>query len=286
MGVAHTQKKCCIESTYRCSFLSVSSVVVVNKNQLQNPPREAQENPVLVLLTARSRSSYRNKNLKAVMGKPSIYYPITESMKALVSNADFFCTSDDDAILAYAHSFGFKAIKRPRLLAQDTTNHLEVLEHALGVTDSRQYSFLLVLLGNAPVITSTWILEASHKLLNNPTITSVIPYVVDQDRHPYRSKTVDHQGMLRTLFPEKTVLPGDRQSLPKAAFPAHNFWMLRLCSGKLIKDGEAPWPFFGQSSLGMELPVSICDIHNEVDVKRIEMEWNKWNQSTSYKPES
>lgn len=86
----------------------------------------------LFLITARGGSKgIPGKNIKPLNNKPLLYYSIDIARK-FVSD-EFIClSSDDDAIIKSAESYGLNVpFKRPSELAQDTSGSNEVIVHAL-----------------------------------------------------------------------------------------------------------------------------------------------------------
>jgi CMP-N,N'-diacetyllegionaminic acid synthase len=232
---------------------------------------------ILVLLTGRQNSSLPRKNMLEINGKPCIYYPIMAARKALGEKAEYYCSSDSDEVLQFAQRHNYTSIKRPLELALDTALHVDVLNHSLDVIDKDIFDAILVLLANAPVIHESWIKKSITLLSNDLSLTSVIPTIIDQDHHPYRAKVLDDSGLLRSFFPNKASISSNRQSLPDAHFPAHNFWLIRLQNGKLPDTGDSPWGFFGDKVAPIQLPVTISDIHTKLDQIKIELEWSLWN---------
>jgi CMP-N-acetylneuraminic acid synthetase len=153
----------------------------------------------LELLTGRKNSSLRGKNLLEIMGNPCMYYPISASKEALGKDADYFCSSDCAEILNFSSSHGFTPIYRPSELAPDSAKHLDVLNHALSTVSSLDYNSILVLLANAPVIHKNWIVNSVRLLAGNSHITAVIPTIIDQDHHPFRSRGVNEFGLLESF---------------------------------------------------------------------------------------
>ena len=86
----------------------------------------------LYLITARGGSKgIPGKNIKLLINKPLLYYAIDVARK-FVSD-EFIClSSDDDAIIKSAESYGLKVpFIRPDVLAQDKSGSYEVILHAL-----------------------------------------------------------------------------------------------------------------------------------------------------------
>jgi len=103
-------------------------------------------------------------------------------------------------------------------------------------------------------------------MIDDETLTSVVPVYADNDHHPLRAKSLNPDGTLSMY--EKGItgkVSTNRQDLPKCFFLAHNFWVLRtsfLLSGE---EGQQPWGFMGNKIAPYEIDESL-DIHDELDL--------------------
>jgi len=117
-------------------------------------------------------------------------------------------------------------------------------------------------------------------LEENDQLDSVIPIVPDNDKHPFRAKSVDIGNRLTPWFNDKSgeITSTNRQDLPNNSFICHNFWVLRrdviIKAHKDLSFGQKPWRFMGDTIFGYEYPYS-HDIHSELDVKVINAIYNE-----------
>ena len=118
----------------------------------------------------------------------------------------------------------------------------------------------------------------TKKMIDDMSITAVVPVYEDNDHHPLRAKTVDENGRLQMYGGniEKSIST-NRQDLPKCFFLAHNIWVLNVkemlkSNGKV---GQQPWTFLGNNIDYYEIDESL-DIHKEIDLY-IAAEWVKEN---------
>lgn len=221
------------------------------------------------LLTGRGNNTLQDKNILDILGHPVMYYPAHAARKSGVID-DFYCSSDDEKILATAEKEGYKRIVRPKELALPSAQHVDCIKHALEVMkkENNLPDILVVLLANNVTICSTWITECVNTMENDYSISAVVPVYVDNDHHPLRAKTLNPDGTLAMY--EKGIESGvkistNRQDLPPCYFLSHNFWVLNvkyLLSGK---EGQQPWGFMGNKIYPYIIDESI-DIHQKVDL--------------------
>lgn len=123
-------------------------------------------------------------------------------------------------------------------------------------------------------VCSAWIDHCVQMMLEDESITAVVPVYQDNDHHPLRAKTIKDDGTLEMY--EKNIngkISTNRQDLPKCYFLSHNFWVLNvkyLISGK---EGQQPWSFMGDKIMPYIIDTSI-DIHESVDLI-LAKEWIK-----------
>ena len=92
------------------------------------------------------------------------------------------------SILRRLKFFGYKNIIRPNEFATPSALHHDVLIHALQEMKKNEHipDILVVLMANSPTIKSEWLNDCIQLILKEGSITSVVPVVMDQDKHPYR----------------------------------------------------------------------------------------------------
>lgn len=235
---------------------------------------------IAALLTGRGNNSLKDKNILDILGHPVLYYPCCAARKSKYID-EFYCSSDDDNILNAAKEYGFISIKRPEELAKPTSQHIDCILHALKVIDNKydsQPDILVVVLANNVTIKSEWIDLCIEKMVNDPSISSVVPVYEDNDHHPLRAKTIGEDGKLQMYGGNiNKTISTNRQDLPKCYFLAHNIWVINVkemlkSNGK---NGQQPWTFLGNNIDYLEIDESL-DIHKEIDLY-IAAEWVKEN---------
>jgi CMP-N,N'-diacetyllegionaminic acid synthase len=139
----------------------------------------------LVVIPARGGSKgLPGKNIKKLMGKPLIHYTI-EAARTLFSDEQIIVSTDDLDIKSCAEQTGLNVpFIRPAELATDTASTIEVLLHALKVSEANQYvpDALILLQPTSPLRNSQHIEEAMN--LFNETIDMVVS-VKETESNPY-----------------------------------------------------------------------------------------------------
>ena len=231
----------------------------------------------VALLTGRGNNTLKDKNVREVCGKPLLVYP-AEAARKCDFISEFYASSDDEEILSIAHECGFKKIKRPCELGRSDAKHVDVILHALDVIKDKgvEPEILIVLLANTVCVKTEWIDECVNQIINDPSISAVVPVVSDLDHHPYRAKRSGEGGFLEPFFDfGDSEISSNRQEIGDCFFLCHNFWVLNVKESVYGGDGQPPWGFMGNRVKPYEVDWSI-DVHTEEDLIRSE-KWVKAN---------
>lgn len=224
---------------------------------------------ITALLTGRGGNTLEDKNILPLNGHPLLYYPATAAKDSKFIT-EFYVSSECEKILTEASKCNYKKIIRPANLSTPTALHYDVLKHSIRTISEigNQPDILVVLLANSPTVKTSWIDDCIQLLINNPLSSSVVPVVNDQDKHPYRAKTISEKGELKSFFDFSTVeISSNRQQLPICYYLCHNFWVIRLDQCRISNEGEPPWKFLGNSVLPYEVDKAF-DIHTLDDLER------------------
>lgn len=231
---------------------------------------------IAALLTGRGNNTLADKNVLPVLGRPLCQYPALAAKRCGLIT-DFYVSSDDEKILTAAENIGYRRIVRPAEFAQPTSQHIDVIKHALSVMkeDGCEPCIIVVILANNAITKTEWIEESIRNLLENPNLSSSCPVMLEQDHHPFRSKCLREDGCLGTWFEFNDIhISTNRQDLPKNFVFCHNFWTLNL-KNTLYSDvpGQQPWTFMGNNCKPVVVPESF-DVHDMNDIIRTE-QWLK-----------
>jgi len=233
---------------------------------------------IAALLTGRGNNTMRGKNTMDILGKPVLYYIANAAKKCKEIN-NFYCSSDDEEILSAAENIGYKRIQRPAEFGVPTALHIDSIKHALSVMEKEGNlpDIVVVMLANNVSAKSKWMSDCIQKLLNNSSLTAVVPVYQDNDHHPLRAKSIDKNGFLEMF--EKNVdgfVSTNRQALSPCYFLVHNFWVMDV---KIIlserEHGQPPWSFMGKNVLPYMVHNTV-EIHDKADLLLAE-QWIKEN---------
>jgi CMP-N-acetylneuraminic acid synthetase len=204
---------------------------------------------IAALLTGKKKSTLKNKNILPVKGKPLAYYPALAARNSKLTQR-FFVSSDSEKLLETAHDIGYDKIRRLDELCQPDSKHVDVINHALHHmehVDNYKPDILIVLLANTVTIKTEWIDNGIQAILDDPTISAVVPVYNDQDHHPFRAKRLNASGFLDTFFDfKRKQMSTNRQELEPCYFLCHNFWVLNLPISIFSETGQQPWSFMGK----------------------------------------
>ena len=219
---------------------------------------------IAALLTGKGSSTLKNKNLLKINNKPILYYPCAEAKK--IKDIDkFFVSSEDKKILDICNKYGYEKILRPKNLSKANSKHHDVILHSVKYMKNKNYhpDILIILLANAPIISSKWIKDCLKILRNNKKTTSVVPVILNNDHNPFRAKKL-RGNYLKNFYKIKKKVSSNRQDLPNSYFLCHNFWVIRTKEIYKFK-GEPPWNFMGKHVQPYIVKKSI-DIHTIEDL--------------------
>lgn len=172
---------------------------------------------IIALITARGGSKgLPGKNLLPLAGKPLLAWTIEAALHS--PRLDEVILSTDDAEIARVGREWGAAVPfmRPSHLAQDQSDHLSVVEHALGwlqARDGRLPNYLLLLQPTSPLRTAEDIEAAIQTALQHDA--KAVVSVCEAAHHPYLTKRIAEDGTL-VNFIEADLPYLRRQDLPPA----------------------------------------------------------------------
>ena len=221
---------------------------------------------VNVLLTGRGNNTLKDKNILDVLGNPVLYYPANACKKATLTQG-LYCSSDDDEILNIASGIGYVPIKRPLELALPTAQHIDCILHGLKYMEEHDDlpDVLVVALANNVTIKSEWVDDCIRTMLNDMSITCVIPVYQDNDHHPLRAKKIDENGNIQMFEKIDGEISTNRQDLEPCYFISHNIWVLNVKNVLSGEKGQQPWSFMGNNIKPYIIEESL-DIHDKTDL--------------------
>ncbi|BET66019.1 hypothetical protein ASA1KI_09370 [Opitutales bacterium ASA1] len=218
-----------------------------------------------VVVTAKGgNTSVENKNVIPILGVPVVLYPVRAARLSALTDSVFVST-EDALIRALSEKEGAHVIDRPRELSQPTSQHKDVIKHAveeIGRIDPSIEHFI-VLLGNTVMVTPG-LIDRCFRMLERDDCDSVATVWKAQDDHPYRALKVNEAGYAESFL--NRAVSSNRQSYPEVFFYDQGIWGFRKqCA--LEQKGPSPWVWLGEKCRLVERPwVTGRDIHSWIDV--------------------
>jgi CMP-N-acetylneuraminic acid synthetase len=204
------------------------------------------------------------KNLRLVGGQPLVQYTLQAALAAKVVD-QVFLSSDDEEILALGASLGATAVRRPAEFASDTASATDVVKHFLSTLGSEQLAgdpYLVYLQPTSPLRTAAHIDEAFELMRRSGGHTLIS--VVELEKSPYKTFSIDAQGRMQSLFDER-LSNARRQDLPATYLPNGAIYVFRV-SDFTSRDG---FPSNGSVPYIMTATTSV-DVDVEQDIARLE----------------
>lgn len=159
------------------------------------------------------------KNIYPLAGLPLIAHTL-KAAKASRRLTDCIVSSDDPKIIRVSKKYGGKApFIRPKGLATDRANSLNVLRHAVQFMEKKQgksYHYVILLQPTSPLRTAKDI-DQCLKLLSQSKADSIISVCQVEDPHPGKMMQIG-KGFLKPLMPKWWREGVRRQELPPVFF--------------------------------------------------------------------
>ena len=229
----------------------------------------------IAIVTAKGGSrELPDKNTLPVLGKPLVAHVLEAALAAAHINAVAIST-ECPKIKHIASAYPVTVIDRPLDLAQDMTNHGDVILHAAKAFQA-QYpaplGHVCILLGNTTMVSAADIDATVEKLDAIPEADSCMTVWRSQDDHPYRAMRVNADGYLEG-FLDLSGVDSNRQSYPQVVFYDQGPWVVRhasLLKAEELRHGPACWWWMGRC-VPLERPwVAGRDVHNAFDLEAAE----------------
>jgi CMP-N-acetylneuraminic acid synthetase len=223
----------------------------------------------VAIITARGGSkSIPQKNLALVGGYPLVAYAATAAKRAKKVDLVFIDTDDKSIALAAMEAGATFVIQRPMDLSRDTTNHGDVIKHAVFEVAAKlpELQNVVILLGNTVMVDSALIDQALTMLDEHLHIDSVMSVWQAQDDHPYRALTLTDAGTLQS-FGDSRPVSTNRQAYPPVYFYDQGVWAFRWqCVNR--EGSIRPWWWMGNVCMPIVRPwIAGRDVHSTLDLE-------------------
>ncbi len=232
----------------------------------------------IVLLTGRKGSkSVTGKNVYPVLGRPLALYPMIAAREAQLVD-DIFVTTDCEDIKNVARKVGVKIIGRPDSMAQDQSELVESINHAVESMDCN-INYLITMHCNCGVHRAGLVDMAIGVLDENPDADSCVSGYIDQSIHPYRTKKITSGGELSTWLEMPISTSTNRQNL-EGCFVLDGAVRVMRYANCFPPNGQPPFSYLGNNILYIE-NVSGGDVHSLEDIYMTEYRLRKMGWDVS-----
>jgi CMP-N,N'-diacetyllegionaminic acid synthase len=185
----------------------------------------------LAIIPARGGSKrLPRKNLLDLNGKPLIAWSIESGLKSEYIDK-VVVTSDDDAILSVAESYGVLVINRPVELASDTATTFDVIKHAITKVD--EYDYIVLLQPTSPLRNEMHV-DGAIQLLETKNADAVIS-VSEMGHSPFWSNRIPVNGDMSNFLRDDIV---NKRSQDLEAYFRLNGAIYICKANKLIEQGS------------------------------------------------
>lgn len=206
------------------------------------------------LMGRKDSKGFPGKNLHVVAGHPLAYYPMMAAVDCPEIDKIYIST-DDEKLMDIASECGVEVIVRPPELCADATLGEDVYVHAYNIAKERnlgnEIDIIVLLMCNAPTITTLTISEGIKILRDNPVYDSAVTVSRYNMWSPLRARKVGNDGLLHPFVPFDTLgdtktLNCDRDSQGDVWFADMGGSIIRPKCLENIEDGLLPQKWMGQ----------------------------------------
>jgi hypothetical protein len=219
---------------------------------------------------------FPGKNLHMIMGKPLAYYPMRAAGDCPEVDKIYLST-DDEKLMELAEEHDVEVIQRPPELCTDAALGEHVYVHACNVAHERnneKIELVILLMCNAPSVTSEIISEGIRVLRENPDYDSAVSVSRYNMWSPLRARKIDSDGLLKPFVPFETfgdprTLNCDRDSQGDVWFADMGVSVIRPKCLEDLEYGLLPQKWMGQKIYPLK-QWGGCDVDYEWQVPLVE----------------
>lgn len=222
---------------------------------------------VAILMGRKGSKGFPGKNLYLVLGKPLAYYPM-KAAKGCPEIDKIYLSTNDKQLMELADENGVEIINRPPELCTDESLGEHVYVHAYKTVKERtedrglrtewkrqnkkvDIEFVVLLMCNAPTITSKTISEGIKVLREHPEYDSAVTVSKYNMWSPLRARKIGEGGLLHPFVPFETfgnpkTLNCDRDSQGDVWFADMGVSIVRPHCLESLENGILPQKWMGQ----------------------------------------
>ena len=221
----------------------------------------------VILLTGRAGSkSVLRKNVHPVLGRPLAWYAMHAARASQRAQA-IYVSTDCPHIQALAREMDISVIDRPGALAQDHSELVDAVQHALA-TIPGPVDILVTMHCNCGVHRPGLVDELIATLEAQPEADSCVSGYIDHSVHPFRTKRIGADGHLRPWLEAPPTTSSNRQQLEPCFVLDGAARALRVARC-FPPNGYPPFAYLGRVILPV-VNASGGDVHSLADIRSTE----------------
>lgn len=210
-----------------------------------------------ILIGREGSSGFPNKNVYPLLGRPLVAYPLMAAQGCKEIDR-IYVSTDSPKIKEIALQFGAHIIERPTHLATSAALGEHAYQHAHGVVkeelarEGREPEIYVLLMANAPTISTAQLAEGIRVLRRHPEIDSAVTVSCYNMWSPLRARKIGADGLLQPFVPFETfgdpkTLNCDRDSQGDVWFADMGVSVIRPHNLDDLEEGLLPQKWMGQN---------------------------------------
>jgi CMP-N,N'-diacetyllegionaminic acid synthase len=225
---------------------------------------------VFALVTARSGSKgVPDKNIKNIGGHSLLDWSIKSSLKVPLISQVYLSTDSEEYALIGKGCGALVPFMRPKDLASDTANDLDVIKHFLSVIDEKPDA-LVHIRPTTPLRDPSILDKAIELFFSKKDDLTSLRSVHEMSESAYKSFEVNDEGFLSTLG---SMENGDMANFPRQAFPktyVANGYIDVLDPNYILRENK----LHGDRILAFQTPV-VTEVDSIEDLEYLEWQITK-----------
>lgn len=213
---------------------------------------------IAILIGRKGSKGFPNKNIKKVGNKHLCEYPVL-AVKKIKSVKKIFVATDCDKITKITKKYDVQFIKRPKKLNSDKALGEDVFKYcyesikSIAEKEKKKIRYIILLMANAPMLTSKMLEDGIKKLNKNPKADSAVSVSKYNMWSPIRARKIANDGYLKPFIPFKQmklkVINCDRDSQGDVYFADMSVSIVRPKCIEKINKGLLPQKWMGKNIL-------------------------------------
>lgn len=211
---------------------------------------------VAILIGREGSSGYPGKNVKDVLGKPLVAWPL-DTARSVPEIERTYVSTDSPRLAEIACEYGALVIDRPAHLCTKEALGEHAYQHAHQVItaelarQNKTPELYVLLMANAPTVSAAQLQEGISALRENPSYDSAVTVSCYNMWSPLRARKIGADGLLHPFVPFETfgdpkTLNCDRDSQGDVWFADMGVSIVRPKNLDDLDEGLLPQKWMGQ----------------------------------------